>query len=39
MEKSIDKIREAEKASHINIYSTAKLFESGSWLQKPVKHF
>ncbi len=37
MEKSIDKIREAEKASHIEIYSTAKLFESGSWLQKPVK--
>ncbi|MBE6755917.1 MAG: class I SAM-dependent methyltransferase [Ruminococcaceae bacterium] len=37
MEKSIDKIREAEKASHIEIYSTAKLFESGSWLHKPVK--
>ncbi len=37
MEKSINKIREAEKASHIEIYSTAKLFESGSWLQKPVK--
>lgn len=37
MENSIDKIREAEKASHIEIYSTAKLFESGSWLQKPVK--
>lgn len=37
MEKFIDKIREAEKASHIEIYSTAKLFESGSWLQKPVK--
>lgn len=37
MKKSIDKIREAERASHIEIYSTAKLFESGSWLQKPVK--
>lgn len=37
MEKSIDKIREAERASHIEIYSSAKLFESGSWLQKPVK--
>ncbi len=37
MEKSIDKIREAEKASHIEVYSSAKLFESGSWLQKPVK--
>ncbi len=33
----LDKIREAEKASHIEIYSKAKLFESGSWLQKPVK--
>lgn len=37
MNKSIDKIRQAEKASHIEIYSSAKLFESGSWLQKPVK--
>lgn len=37
MKKAIDKIREAERASHIEIYSTAKLFESGSWLQKPVK--
>ena len=37
MEKAIDKIREAERASHLEIYSTAKLFESGSWLQKPVK--
>ncbi len=34
---SLASIREAEKASHIEIYSTAKLFESGSWLQKPVK--
>lgn len=30
-------IRNAEKQSHIEVYSTAKLFESGSWLQKPVK--
>lgn len=30
-------IRDAEKESHIEIYSTARLFESGSWLQKPVK--
>lgn len=34
---TLKSIREAEKASHIEIYSTAKLFESGSWLQKPVK--
>lgn len=30
-------IRDAEKESHLEIYLTAKLFESGSWLQKPVK--
>lgn len=34
---TLESIREAEKASHIEIYSTAKLYESGSWLQKPVK--
>lgn len=36
-DKIIKSIREAEKKSHLEIYSTAKLFESGSWLQKPVK--
>ena len=35
--KTLNSIRDAEKASHIEVYSTAKLFESGSWLQKPVK--
>lgn len=35
--KTLKSIRDAEKASHIEIYTTAKLFESGSWLQKPVK--
>ncbi len=34
---TLKSIRDAEKASHIEIYSSAKLFESGSWLQKPVK--
>lgn len=34
---ALNSIRKAEKESHIEIYSTAKLFESGSWLQKPVK--
>ena len=34
---TLNSIRKAEKASHIEIYSTAKLFENGSWLQKPVK--
>lgn len=33
----LNSIREAEKQSHIETYSTAKLFESGSWLHKPVK--
>lgn len=34
---TLETIREAEKESHLEIYSTAKLFENGSWLQKPVK--
>ncbi len=34
---TLKSIRNAEKESHIEVYSTAKLFESGSWLQKPVK--
>ena len=33
----IESIREAERKSHEEVYSTAKLFEKGSWLQKPVK--
>lgn len=33
----LNSIREAEKESHLEVYSTAKLFEIGSWLQKPVK--
>lgn len=34
---SVESIREAERKSHEEVYSTAKLFEKGSWLQKPVK--
>ena len=34
---TLNSIRDAEKKSHIEIYSSAKLFEKGSWLQKPVK--
>ncbi|MBR5561678.1 MAG: class I SAM-dependent methyltransferase [Clostridia bacterium] len=34
---TLKSIRDAEKESHLEIYSTAKLFESGSWLQNPVK--
>lgn len=37
MSDRIEAIREAERKSHIEIYSTAKLFEKGSWLAKPVK--
>lgn len=33
----LSEIRAAEKASHIEIYSDAKLYEEGSWLQKPIK--
>ena len=32
----LEEIREAERASHEEIYSTAKLFQPGSWLAKPV---
>ncbi len=34
---SLESIRESERKSHEEIYSSAKLFEKGSWLQKPVK--
>ena len=37
MSDRIEAIREAERKSHTEIYSTAKLFEKGSWLAKPVK--
>lgn len=37
MTERIKAIREAEKKSHLEIYSAAKLFEKGSWLAKPVK--
>lgn len=33
----VTEIREAEKQSHIEIYSSTELFTEGSWLQKPVK--
>lgn len=33
----LTEIREAEKQSHIEIYSSTELFTEGSWLQKPVK--
>ncbi len=33
----LEKIREAEKKSHIETYSSQVLFEKGSWLSKPIK--
>lgn len=32
----LTEIREAERASHEEIYTTAELFQPGSWLAKPV---
>lgn len=32
----IEKIRNAEKQSHTEIYTTATLFEEGTWLRKPI---
>lgn len=34
---SIQQIRENEKVSHTQIYSSAELFEGGSWLRKPIR--
>ena len=33
----LKKIRDAEKQSHIDMYSSTVLFEKGTWLEKPVK--
>lgn len=33
----LKKIREAERASHMEVYSRYELFQSGSWMEKPVK--
>lgn len=33
----LQQIREAERNSHIEIYSGKELYESGSWLQKPIR--
>lgn len=35
-EKRLSKIREAEKRSHEEIYSSATLFEGDTWLKKPI---
>lgn len=33
----LEDIRKAERESHEEVYSSCKLYESGSWLQKPIK--
>ncbi len=37
MKERLEQIRQSERDSHIEIYSTKELYESGSWLQKPIK--
>lgn len=37
MDERIKKIRESEKQSHIEMYSNEKLYQSESWLKKPIK--
>lgn len=34
---NLQKIRQAEKESHLEVYSTKELYAGGSWLAKPVK--
>jgi cyclopropane fatty-acyl-phospholipid synthase-like methyltransferase len=37
MDERIAIIRAAERKSHIDIYTTANLFQDGTWLKKPIK--
>ncbi len=37
MNSRIDRIRESERQSHIEIYSNEVLYRSDSWLRKPIK--
>lgn len=37
MEKRIEKIRESEKRSHIEMYSNEELYKSNGWMKKPIK--
>lgn len=37
MDPRLERIRENEERSHTKIYSSEKLYDSGSWLNKPVK--
>lgn len=37
MNSRLKQIRQAEKESHEEVYSSCQLYEEGSWLQKPIK--
>ena len=37
MDDKIKKIRESEKRSHIEIYANETLYQTDSWLKKPIK--
>ncbi len=37
MDSRIKQIRESEKKSHIEMYSTEELYKSESWLKKTIK--
>ena len=37
MDDRLARIRESEKKSHIEIYNNEKLYDTNSWLQKPIK--
>ena len=37
MDPRLERIRENEERSHTKIYSSEKLYDSDSWLNKPVK--
>lgn len=37
MDNRIKQIRESEKKSHIKMYSSDEIYQSGSWLNRPIK--
>ena len=37
MDERLIRIRESEKKSHMEIYSNEQLYQTNSWLKKPIK--
>ena len=37
MDERLKRIRESEKKSHMEIYSNEQLYQTDSWLKKPIK--